>query len=357
MEEAKQTRIVFSRIKRRILRHVWVIRTVLLAAILGVVLVVLVGFGTYISKTNLGKYLLFAKNFVLAPAGNVKSFNGKTNILILGKSGAGYDAPDLTDVVILASVSQEEPEINLISLPRDIWIPSIRAKLNSAYYWGNQKQEGGGLILAKSIVEEIVGVPVHYALIVDFSGFMKVVDVMGGIEIDVERGFRDKKYPIAGSENDECGGDPTFACRYETVEFEKGTQKMDGERALKFVRSRNSLGDEGNDLARAARQQLVLSAIKSKLLDKSTILSPKKISGVWSVVKSSVETDIDAPTQAILARKTLISKDNISQYILPMEFLVNPPIGSRYDFQYVFIPKAGDWKEVQEWVKGILYKE
>jgi len=113
-------------------------------------------------------------------------------------------------------------------------------------------------VLAKSVAEEIVGIPVHYAVVVDFDFFQKVIDELGGIEVDVETDFVDDRYPIKGREDDLCNGDPKFSCRYETVEFKKGLQFMDGGAALKFVRSRNAEGDEGTDLARIARQEKVI---------------------------------------------------------------------------------------------------
>ncbi|MEJ2441683.1 MAG: LCP family protein, partial [Patescibacteria group bacterium] len=99
------------------------------------------------------------------PAQKIQTTEDRTNILILGRSGEGHDSPDLTDTIIFASVGHTDHSVKLISLPRDIWIPELRAKLNSTYYWGNQRQKGGGIILAKSTVESILGQPVHYGLV------------------------------------------------------------------------------------------------------------------------------------------------------------------------------------------------
>ena len=80
--------------------------------------------------------------------------------------------------------------VSFLSIPRDIWIESLRIKLNSAYYWGNERQENGGLILAKSSVEEIIGSPVHYAVVIDFVlfkdyGKKKILRVFTGIGLAV----------------------------------------------------------------------------------------------------------------------------------------------------------------------------
>jgi len=299
-------------------------------------------------------YLYLVRDFIFTPQNKISSFEERVNILILGKAGKGHTAPELTDSIILASISLKKPSIVIISLPRDIWIPEIRAKLNSAYYWGRPKDEGGGLILAKSFVEKIVAKPVPYGVVFDFSAFTKIIDVLGGIEVEVERSFFDEKYPLPGKENDLCNGDKEFKCRYETIHFIQGKQLMDGETALKFVRSRNAEGEEGSDLAREARQQKVIVAVKKKVLSFSTIFSPKRIWGVWQILSSSIETDMDLSGGAILLRRIFDSRNVIKNMVLSEDLLIHPPISSLYDNQYVFIPKAGDWSQVQSWVTEIL---
>ena len=345
--------IALSRIKRRVLRHLWLVRLGIVAL---VVLIFYLLFRTglgLLARWGIPNYTGLVADFILTPSEKIQTSQERTNILILGKGGDGHEAPDLTDTIIFASVSHQKPSVTLISLPRDIWIPELRAKLNSAYYWGNEKG-GGGLVLAKATVEEIIGQPVHYGLVVDFSGFVKVIDILGGIEVEVERSFVDEKYPIAGKENDSCGGDPEFRCRYETIKFEKGRQLMDGETALKFVRSRNAQGDEGTDLARAARQQKVMKALEEKLLSQEVFLSPQKILALIRVLQEHIETDIDPSSAAILARRLVQAREKISAFVLSDQFLINPPPSPRYDNLYVFIPKEGDWQEVHQWIKKVL---
>lgn len=346
--------VKFSRLKRKILKHTWLVR---LGAVGGIAVGVYFLFlltGLVFGKLGIVNYAGLLRDFVFTPGKKILSINGRTNILVLGKAGGEHEAPDLTDAIVFVSVSHVGGGITLVSLPRDIWIPAIRAKLNSAYYWGNQKEEGGGLILAKSAVEEIVGQPVHYGLVIDFSGFKSAVTVLGGIEVEVERAFIDERYPIAGKETDECDGDKDFKCRYETIRFAAGLQYMDGETALKFVRSRNAEGDEGTDIARAARQQRVILAIKNKVLSAEILLSPKKLSSLLRVARNSIETDIESSTSAILLRRLVQARETISSFVIGEDFLVNPPLLPRYDYLYVFIPKEEDWGKVHQWVKQTL---
>jgi LCP family protein required for cell wall assembly len=347
-------RVTISRLKRRILRHLWVVRLSLLG--LGILIIFLLFFllSLLIRKTGLDYYIGFVGNFVFTPSEKIEAIDDRTNILVLGKGGAGHEAPDLTDTIIFVSVSHQKPSVTLISLPRDIWVPSLRAKLNSTYYWGNQKEAGGGLILAKSSVEEIVGAPVQYGIVIDFSGFKEVIDVLEGIEVDVERAFVDERYPIPGREDDECDDDPEYKCRYETIKFEKRIQLMDGETALKFVRSRNAEGDEGTDFARAERQQKAVEAMKDKILSREVLLSPKRMFALWDILIKYSETDIDAPSATILARRFLQSKGNITSHILSEDLLINPPQSPKYDNLYVFIPKENGWNKVHGWVECVL---
>lgn len=357
-------KVALSRIKRRLLKHVWLVRFGIIAGFLLGIFLVFFAMFSFLRKTSLGFYLDLASDFVFTPQEKIKSIEGRTNLLILGKGGQNHEAPDLTDTIIFASIYHpapsrlqgvsKKPSVSLISLPRDIWIPELRAKLNSTYYWGNQKEEGGGLKLTKSSVEEIIGQPVHYGLVVDFEGFKETIDVVGGVMVDVENSFTDEWFPIPGREDDECDGDLEYKCRYETIRFEKGRQMMNGETALKFVRSRNAEGDEGTDIARASRQQRLIAAIKEKALSREIIFSPKKLLEIKDVLAKYIETDIDANAAAILARRIYEAKDNINYHVLSEDFLINPPKSYRYDRLYVFIPKAESWNDVHEWVKCTL---
>lgn len=354
--------IALSRLKRRILKHVVFIRVLILTAVFGVLAICGILFFRYIKTTEMGMYGGLLRDFITAPEAKINAFEGKTNILVLGKGGQGHEAPDLTDSIMVVSISHESPRVQLLSLPRDIWIPELRTKLNSIYYWGNKKETGGGLVLAKSSVEEILGLPIHYGAVVDFSGFKKIIDTLGGVEVDVVNSFTDKKYPVPGRENDTCGGDREFKCRYETVSFEKGKQFMDGETALKFSRSRNAEGDEGTDIARAARQEQVVKGIKNKLLSKEIITQPKKLFEIRDVFLSAIETDLSPSASAIVARRFYNARENLKSSVIPENLLEVPKYSPLYDNLYVFIPRKSDpedstkrsWSEVHVWVKCIL---
>jgi polyisoprenyl-teichoic acid--peptidoglycan teichoic acid transferase len=350
------TDIKYSRIKRKILCHVTLVRVFIIFLILGILYLggLLVVKGA--QALNAPLYFNTAYNFITAPVTQLASYGGRTNILVMGKSGDARDGSDLTDTMMLFSISLTNKNVKIVSIPRDTWIPEIRAKINSAYYWGNKKNQGGGIIFAKAITAGVVGVPIQYGAVINFSGFKDIIDQLGGIEVNVENAFTDYYYPIAGKENDTCNGDPELMCRYETVTFNAGNQLMNGETALKFVRSRHGLGIEGTDVAREARQGKVINAVKNKLLDKKTFTNPLKDLAILKVVLNSIQTDIDYPTAGILARLTYDARNSIDSYLIPAELMFNPPILKTYDMQSVFIPVLGNgkWNDINKWIAEVL---
>jgi polyisoprenyl-teichoic acid--peptidoglycan teichoic acid transferase len=354
------TTLFFLKLKRKLFSHPLFIRKLFKFGGLIVILLATILVVKTVLKTKFPGYVVLGKSFLMPKTSRVDTYKGRLNILVMGKGGLGHESPDLTDTMMLVSIGTKTPNIKIISIPRDVWIPSIRAKINSAYYWGNQKQPGGGLVLSKNLVEEIVGVPVEYAAVADFSIFKEVIDTLGGVKVIVDRGFVDNRYPIAGRENMECPEDvgrveskKEFNCRYETVTFEKGVWLMNGETALKFARSRYAQGDEGTDLARDLRQQKVMTAIKDQILTPKTYLNFKKILALKTIAVKSIETDVKINEAGFIARKILDGRKNINSYLLDEKYLEHPEISPRYDKQYVFIPIGGNWDQVKNFVASL----
>jgi LCP family protein required for cell wall assembly len=313
--------------------------------------------GVIFKQAGVNGYADAVKSFVFSKNSVIKSENGRVNILILGIGGKGHEGAELTDTMIFTSVSLTNRSITLVSIPRDTWIPEIRAKINSAYYWGNlQPERGGGLSFAKEIASKVTGQNIDYALVMDFSGFQDIIDTIGGVDVTVDNSFTDMKYPIEGRENDTCEGDITFACRYKTISFEKGVKHMNGATALEFARSREGDNGENTDFSRSARQQKIISAVSAKVLSFDTIINPVKDYKILLAVKASVETDLTPTVVGILAKTVIRSRNNINSQVLPANLLVNPPISLTYDRQYVLIPKigSGKWEEINKWFSKIL---
>lgn len=260
----------------------------------------------------------------------LKSDAGRTNVVFLGVGGKGHEGGDLTDSIILFSYDHATRRVVMIPLPRDIWIPTIEAKINTAYHYG-------GIPLMKSAVAEVTGLSVQYAVVLDFQGFEKVIDAVGGVDVTVDTTFDDYLYPIAGKENAE-----PESSRYEHLHFEAGPTHMDGATALKFARSRHAVGDEGTDFARSKRQEKVIVAFKDKLLSSKTLLSIPVLQNIVSSVKDSLDTDIgEVETGAFI--RLFVSLEQARATPIPVsltDLYINPKNAAPYQGQWVLIPKT-----------------
>ncbi|HEX8965631.1 MAG TPA: LCP family protein [Patescibacteria group bacterium] len=313
---------------------------------------------------------------------SLKETNGKTNILLLGIGGGVHAGPNLTDTIIVASIDKQNNKITLISIPRDLWVTEVGdngGKINEAYADGQMNNQQKGLQKAEAVVSKVTGLPIHYGLRIDFGGFVKVVDLIGGIDVTVADTLDDYHYPIDGQEDAICGHtqaeiqnfnatNPTeqqtwdfFSCRYMHLHVPAGMQHMNGMTALAFVRSRHGIGNEGTDFARSRRQQLVIEAIRNKIFSLGIILNPSKVMAIYAVIQNSIDTDIPEsvfPSFISLAQKlktasihtAVIDYGDASQNRVGL--LISPPISSTYYFEYVLLPRIGEgnFSEIQWYV-------
>jgi len=315
--------------------------------ILAIFLSFLVVAGSWYYHNQTAKNIV--KGVVGSPSTNLKTDAGRTNILLMGIGGEGHEGGDLTDSMLFVSFNLLDNTADIIPIPRDIWVPSMKAKINTAYHYGKERRSDGGLALAKSAVAETLGVPVHYAVTLDFQGFVKAIDAVGGIDVEVQNTFDDYKYPIPGKETVEPESD-----RYEHIHFDAGLTHMDGATALKFTRSRHAEGDEGTDFARAARQQKIILAFRNKVLSLGTIFNSETITKLKESVSSSVDTDITSVEQGSLGKVALGIKDqsNVKSTELT-SYLMSPKNTKEYAGQWVLIPTPS-LEELQSYVKTQL---
>lgn len=343
---------------------------------------VLIALGIVIFLALFGRLLIegikltpFFLQYIFQKEITLKQTDNRVNVLFLGIGGGKHDGPLLTDTIIYTSIDPKSAKLTLVSLPRDLWIPDLGAKVNSAYSYGEGRRKGGGLILAKAVVEKILNQRIDYVLRIDFNGFVRAIDTVGGIEVQVERSFEDFQYPIAGKETDTCGYEGSefekratssailqaFPCRFQHISFQEGKQRLLGEEALQFVRSRHGTGSEGTDFARSRRQEKVIEASKNKIFSLGTLLNPQRLVGLYDVFKDSIDTDIkqNEYDDFIRLAKTMEKADTNSvvfYYTEPGEreqgILINPPTKKEYKNMWVIIPRAGNgnFSEVQEYV-------
>ena len=306
----------------------------------------------------------------------LKKTEDRVNVLFLGIGGGKHDGPLLTDTIIYASIDPKLQKVTLISIPRDLWLPDLKEKINTAYSFGEERKKDGGLILTKSVVEKILNQPVDYVLRIDFNGFVKAIDMVGGISVVVEKSFEDLEYPIAGKETDTCGftGEEfeklatssaifeAFPCRYEHIAFEQGEQYMDGEKALKFVRSRHAKGTEGTDFARSRRQEIIIKAFKDKVFSLNTLLNPGRLMNLYNVFQDSIHTNIQSQEYDDFVKLAMKMKDAKTNNVVffysdpgseKQGIFINPLTSEEYGNQWVLIPRLGsdNFSEIQKYVE------
>jgi len=208
------------------------------------------------------------------------STNKYTTVLIVGIDTRGTGNLLNTDSLILTSYNYDTQDIIMTSIPRDLHVqvnPEVFwfNRINSVYSTSEQKNEGSGLLRLREVVTEITGNEIQYHAMIDYKGFVGLIDTLGGIDINVENSFTDYMYP------DGTG--------YKTVRFVKGPQHMDGSTALEYTRSRHSQQNgEGSDFARAQRQQNVLSAVTEKIASGS-LLDPRTIMNLFNVIQDNIQ--------------------------------------------------------------------
>jgi len=264
--------------------------------------------------------------------------DGRINILLLGIGGANHPGGLLTDTIMVASIDPINKKVAFMSIPRDLYVPIEgygSAKINYAHAYGeaNPQKTGGGPELTKKTVSKILDLPIHYFVRVDFEGFIKFINELGGVTVDVKKNLSDPYYP-----DEKMVG-------YKPFYIKAGTQTMDGATALKFARSRETT----SDFDRAARQQQILIAVKEKALSLNILANPKKITDILKILGDHVRTDMQMWE---MEKLMTLAKDFDTSNVV-MKVLDNsadgPLTSGSIEGGYYLVPKAGikNFTEIQ----------
>jgi len=287
---------------------------------------------------------------------SLKQTDGITNVLLLGRD----QAANLTDTIQIVRIRQSDKKVAMVSIPRDLQVKVYKngnAKINSVFSQGfnSEKQQDkrvqAGADLISKTVEEVSGVPIHYYLVIDFTGLKDVVDSLGGITVNVEKAFYDAEYPRDYFTKD---GRYIKTNDYDPFSVKAGIQNMDGTTALKYARSRHGSNGEGSDFARAARQQQIILAIKEKGMSVGVLANPAKISNLIAALGNHMKTNM-APSELSDALEVVrnVDKASIISKVISNDandgLLVSISEGG-----YYLIPKAGNFSQVQAFIKNIF---
>jgi len=200
----------------------------------------------------------------------------RINIALYGYGGDGHDGAYLSDSIMIVSIQPQahgQPLVAEISLPRDWYVPiqlgngrHTYGRINEAYADGMDGEGpvkpialNAGAAVANPTLEHLLGIHIDHYVGIDFQAFASAVDAVGGVDVAVPHSFTDTQYPRGECAQGNCG--------YMTVHFTAGVQHMNGRQALIFARSRHGDNGEGSDFARSHRQQLIIAALKQKVVN------------------------------------------------------------------------------------------
>lgn len=277
----------------------------------------------------------------------------RVNVLLLGMGGKNHEGSYLTDTIILASLKPSENKVALVSIPRDLTVPMENMgwrKVNNINAFAEAKEAGSGGLAASQAISDVLNVPTDYYLRVNFEGFINIINELGGINVYVENTLDDYAYPVLGKEESY-----PYESRFEHLHVEKGWQEMDGELALKYVRSRHAAGIEGSDFARARRQQKILEAAKDKIISMRVLFKPRLITNIINNLRDHVSTNLKIWEMAKLwdMARDIKKEDTVTKILddAPDGLL----IGSiAEDGAYILTPRSGDFTEIQYLVANIF---
>lgn len=282
--------------------------------------------------------------------------DGRVNILLLGKGGDGHDGPDLTDTILIASIDPVQKQAALLSIPRDLWVSpdgfgsmKINAVYANAKYAAlNRKAtakdaETAGFNAIEKEIQEDIGIPIHYHVMVDFAGFEQAINTVGGVDINVD---------AAGTVRETLWDELTR--KNYTLDVREGNQHFDGQRALYYARSRHT--SPRGDFDRTERQRKLILALKEKVLSLGTFANPLKISQLIDAFGNHVQANM---TTKEVTRLYDIGK-NINPSSVMSVGLADPPNNyvttDNINGISIVRPRAGltDFSEIQSYVRNAL---
>jgi LCP family protein required for cell wall assembly len=285
----------------------------------------------------------------------------RVNFLVLGYGGAGHDGAYLTDSMLVVSLNAATRQATMISVPRDIWvkIPTNGKngsywKINAAYPIGMEDRSyprkdpafrgvEGGAHLSTYVVQQVLGITIHYWVALDFSAFRTAVDAVNGVDVTVERAFDVYRYPA----ND----DPDINPGWISLHFDAGPQHMVGERALAYARARYSdTPEEGTDFGRARRQQRLVEAIKRQVFSVGGL---RKVLPLMDALETHVRTNLGLTDLfALFNLGQRLDESLGDRVVIDSNNFLEDRLSA--DGQQILVPREGNWSALHAHMAQIL---
>jgi LCP family protein required for cell wall assembly len=236
----------------------------------------------------------------------------RLNVLVIGLDAAPTRTAALTDTLMVVSLDPVGRTVTMLSVPRDtVNVPLgngdvFGPKLNALYGYAERHPKDfpdGGLTAVERAVGALLGIEIHYRAVADLAGFVRIVDAVGGVDVNVARGFDDPIYDRFGM--------PPGPPRGWSIEA--GPQHLDGVTALAYARSRYAVGE--SDFSRAGRQQEVLVALREASMRGENLLL--RLPRLLDAIGDSVRTNLPRERlPALAAMATEIDPDSIVRIVL-----------------------------------------
>ena len=259
-----------------------------------------------------------------------------------------------SDTIIFAGLNTDNLNLNLISLPRDLWFKPTSSRINKIYQLSFEQPDPSDFI--KSSFQALIGVAIDHVIVIDTQVFIPLVKVIGSLEIYLEHGFTDDQYPDPNHITDP----QNYPNPYTTISFNQGLNTIDEQNILYFVRSRKgsqSTDLGGTDIGRSQSQQLLIEAIIQKL-KKINSTDFALIADLYQIWSQQIQKDIE--DQIILSiafkNKLNINKLNIISTSLPIQDNLVGTIGVIYHPLYfsnnawVYLPVETDYTSIHHFV-------
>ena len=305
-----------------------------------------------VNHNNTASVLDTFKNLATQNSINLKGMaDGRINILLLGIAGSEKGGKNLTDTIMIVSINTKTDQVAMFSIPRDLYIElpeeNFAGKINSVYEHGlslHPEDKIQAIAPMEKAIKTITSLDMDYWAVVNFDGFQKVIDTLGGINVMNERDILDPTYPGPGYS-------------YETFQLAKGLQHLDGSTALKYARMRHN--DPQGDFGRAKRQQQVLQAVKNKAFSTGTLLDAVALNSLLDTLANNIQTDIsNGELSDFLQLVKKLDTANITNVVLDAWNSESLLKVSHVSFDnlpaFVLIPRVGNWSETQELAKNIF---
>lgn len=261
---------------------------------------------------------------------DLRPLSQTTNVLILGSDRRPNTPNWRTDVVMVVAMDMARGEAGVISIPRDVYLPEIPGhqpnKINVVDYLGEQDEPGGGgPKLLASLIQEHLGIPIHYYLRFDFNSFEEVIDALGGIDLPLD-----------------CPVYEYLPKEQMYLNLKPGVHRLTGYQALVYVRSRRL----GGDLERARRQQRVVWAVRNQILAENML---PKVPALYAALKDAVQTDIDLVTAIRFVRFALqLQEEDVHGMVL------SPPDLLQEGWRRGMFVFVADWDKISERVQTVF---